>query len=305
MGIAFGQHAALGRDAAVGVQGAAANQAGAVLSARGVAFSWGAHAVLDDFSLDVERGSVMCLMGMNGCGKSTFLDCVLGENKPQAGRIDIMGHDVSALRPAERARLIAYVPQMHERTFPYSVRHIVLMGRTVHQGGFGSVDDDDRRRVDEALRACGIAHLSDRVCTALSGGEMQMVLLARALVQDTPVIVLDEPTAHLDFRNELRFLETIERLVADSGVTVLMATHSPNQAFHLAAAGLDVRVAVMDGGRIARCGQPEETLTPDALLRHFGVRAAVATMTIHESGSVLRQVVPLGTSGYSDEEGAS
>lgn len=278
-----------------------------MLSARDVRFSWGDHRVLQDFSLEVERGSVVCLMGVNGCGKSTLLDCVLGENKPASGCIEIDGADTADMRAVDRARLLAYVPQLHERTFPYTVEHLVLMGRTAYQTGFGSTDEDDRRRALEALRICGIDRLRERVCTALSGGEMQMVLLARALAQDTPLIVLDEPTAHLDFKNELVFLETVERLVAERGVTVLMATHAPNQAFHLAATGLDVKVALMSHGRVACAGAPDEVLTPEALQRFFGVTAAIAEVPFRPGGAkedreggpaaVVRQVVALGTSG--------
>lgn len=283
-----------------------------MLSARDVCFSWGDHRVLHDFSLEVERGSVACLMGVNGCGKSTFLDCVLGENKPSAGTIEVAGADTASLRATERARLLAYVPQIHERTFPYTVEHVVLMGRTVHQSGFGSADEEDRRLAVEALRVCGIERLRDRVCTALSGGEMQMVLLARALVQDTPLIVLDEPTAHLDFKNELVFLETVERLVRDAGVTVLMATHSPNQAFHLAAAGLNVQVALMSRGRVALRGNPEDVLSPQALLRYFGVHAGMAGAVLGEGGADetrlavlaegMRQIVPLATARKGEKE---
>lgn len=280
---------------------------GSILSARDVGFSWEDHQVLQGFSLEVNRGSVVCLMGVNGCGKSTFLDCVLGENKPASGCIEIDGNDTVGMRAAKRARLLAYVPQLHERAFPYTVEHLVLMGRTIYQGGFGSTDEEDRRRVLEALGICGIDRLRERVCTALSGGEMQMVLLARALAQDTPLIVLDEPTAHLDFKNELVFLETVERLVGERGMTVLMATHTPNQAFHLAAAGLDVKVALMSHGKVVWEGAPDEVLTPETLGRFFGVVAAIAEVPFRTdedcedevSGptAVVKQIVPLSTSG--------
>ena len=278
-----------------------------MLRAHDVRFSWGDHRVLQNFTLEVERGTVVCLMGVNGCGKSTFLDCVLGENKPSSGVIEVGGVDNSILRAHERARKLAYVPQMHERTFPYTVERLVMMGRTAYQSGFGSTDDDDRRRAIEALELCGIERLRDRICTALSGGEMQMVLLARSLVQDTPLIVLDEPTAHLDFKNELVFLETVERLVSERGTTVLMATHSPNQSFHLEAAGLSVKVALMSHGAVAEMGTPQEVLTPETLRRYFGVNAELAEVRLSErlgckrldgeTASVVLQLVPLSTSG--------
>lgn len=265
------------------------------LRASDVVFSWGDRRILDGFSLDVAPGTVLCLMGVNGCGKSTFLNCVLGENVVASGSTMIDGRDAASLRARERACLVAYVPQTHEQVFPYSVAHIVLMGRTAWQTGLGNASPDDESAVDEALEVCGIAHLEDRICTTLSGGEMQMVLLARALAQTTPLIILDEPTAHLDFKNELVFLETVEQLVKRSGATILMATHAPNQAFHLAAAGLDVQVAVMDAGSVARKGTPDEVLTPETLERYFGVEAQVVETASTTLEHPMRQVVPLKT----------
>lgn len=264
-----------------------------------VCFSWPGHAVLDGVTLAIERGEVMCLMGQNGCGKSTLIDCVLGDNTPSGGVIRLNGDDVSTLSAAQRARIVAYVPQVHERTFPYTVEQMVLMGRTVHLSSMGSVDDDDLDAATTALVTCGVEHLAQRPCTELSGGEMQMVLLARALAQDTPLIVLDEPTAHLDFRNELVFLETIERLVAERDVTVFMATHSPNQAFHLAAAGLNTRVAMMMGGRIALQGAPGEVLTEHGVLEVFGVHALIADACDADRGELAHCVIPMHTASPS------
>lgn len=280
-----------------------------LLQAREVNYSWGNNLVLDHFSLELMQGCVVCLMGVNGCGKSTFLDCVLGENKPNAGSIEIKGSDITAMKAHERAQLLAYVPQKHEQTFPYTVKHLVAMGRMVYQSGFGSTDENDRSLVGEALLTCGIEHLKDRICTELSGGEMQMVLLARALVQDTPLIVLDEPTAHLDFKNELLFLETIESLVIDKNVSVLMATHSPNQAFHLSSAGLDVQVALMSQGKVVKAGKPEDILTPESLRHYFGVLACMAQGWVQSdeedtTGEVtkIQQIVPVGTIAKAKEK---
>lgn len=264
-----------------------------LLSVRDARFSYADDRapVLDGASLEVAAGTCLCLMGMNGCGKSTLIDCILGEHRLSGGSIAVDGRDLAALSVRERARLISYVPQLHERTFPFTVRHLVLMGRTSLADGWGAPGADDEEAVDEALELCGIARLADRPCTALSGGEMQMVLLARALVQQAPLMLADEPTAHLDFKNELVFLETLERLVRERGCAVLMATHEPNQAFHLAEAGIDVRVVVMDAGRIRACGAPEDVLTEEAFARVFGVRAQVWR---HDA---LSRVVPLSTVG--------
>ena len=267
-----------------------------VLSASHVSFSYEKKQILHDVTLEVPQGVCMCLMGINGCGKSTFLDCILGENKISQGDILIKGHSLRTLKPKELASLVSYVPQMHKRSFPYPVEHVVMMGRTVHMGSRFAPDSDDEEIVDEALHACGIAHLKGRPHTSLSGGEIQMVMLARALAQQTPIVLMDEPTAHLDFKNELLFLETVERLVAEQGVTVLMATHSPNQAFHLANGGVSTQVAVLNRGEIALCGSPREVLTEEMLRTIYDVDARLFECegrTPQER--MIRQIIPMHT----------
>lgn len=248
--------------------------------------------VLSDVSLSVHRGTCTCLMGVNGCGKSTLLDCILGMHHLATGAVLIAGTLVSRLRPTQVARLVAYVPQVHERSFPYMVDHIVLMGRTAYAKGVGAPSLDDQDRVDAALEECGIAHLAHRPYTSLSGGEMQMVLLARALVQETPLILMDEPTAHLDFKNELLFLETIEQLILSRKVAVLMATHTLNQAFHLDAAGVPTQVVLMHQGVIHHEGAPHEVLTQETLRNVFGIEA-----------HVLEQIVPYRTLSSEEMQG--
>lgn len=262
---------------------------------EGVRFGYGARdgaEVLRGVSLQTEAGTIMCLMGVNGCGKSTLIDCILGEHVPTAGVIELNGCDVSNLNAAQRARIVAYVPQVHERSFPYSVLHVVLMGRMAHVRGLAAPDADDKEIAREALATCGMEAFAEREYTSLSGGEMQMVMLARALAQRTPIVLMDEPTAHLDFRNELVFLETVERLVRDEGVTVLMATHAPDQAFHLKAAGVPVDVALMAGGHMVRMGDPDEVLDDAALRDVFGIEGFV-TEVITPDCSALSRVIPL------------
>ena len=267
-----------------------------MLEVRGLSFSYGERDVLSGIDLQVSRGACTCLMGVNGCGKSTLIDCILGENRPASGEVLVSGRSISGMRPRELARYVSYVPQVHERSFPYTVEQIVFMGLTAVDGGWGAPDADGLALVDEALDGCGIAHLAQRPYTSLSGGEMQMVLLARALVQNAPIVLMDEPTAHLDFRNELVFLETVERLALQRKVTVLMATHAPNQAFHLAASGVSTRVAVMDGGRIACEGSPREVLTEEVLARVFGIEARLVQAEPRAAGErPLRQIVSVRT----------
>ncbi len=266
-----------------------------MLVVEDVAFGYGESAVLDGVNLNVQTGTCTCLMGMNGCGKSTLLDCILGEHKIARGNVYVGGLSTRDLSAAEMARLVSYVPQVHERSFPYDVEHIVSMGRAAYVGGLGRMSSEDRTIVEDAMRECGVDRFATRPYTSLSGGEMQMVMLARALAQRAPLVLMDEPTAHLDFRNEILFLETVERLVEHQGATVLMATHAPNQAFHLARAGVSTRVALMASGRVVREGPPRIVLDEAALAEVFGVKACVIEQDGEPGERPIRQIVACRT----------
>ena len=250
--------------------------------------------VLDGATLHARKGMVTCLMGVNGCGKSTLIDCILGENHIDSGAIAIDSTDAATIRPTELARKVSFVPQVHERTFPYRVRDVVLMGRTAYRGLLSSPGDDDHAIVEKALDDCGIAYLVDRSYTQLSGGETQMVLLARALAQQAPFILMDEPTAHLDFKNELFFLETVVRLVRGRGVGVLMATHAPNQAFYFEGKGVPTVCALMDVGRVRFSGAPSTVLTQENLRGLYGIRTEVVVANAGD-GAAFRQLVLVET----------
>ena len=287
---------------ATGSMANAAARDAAYIDVAGVTFAYPGtgQPVLSGASLEARRGHVTCLMGVNGCGKSTLIDCVLGENRVSSGTISIDGEDAAGLSPEALARRVSFVPQVHERAFPYKVRDIVLMGRTAHIGLLGSPSEDDRAIVDDALRKCGIAHLADRPYTQLSGGETQMVLLARALAQQAPFVLMDEPTAHLDFKNELFFMETVVRLVREQGVGVLIATHSPNQAFYFEGKGVPTVCALMDAGRVRFVGAPSEVLTPENLRDLYGIRAQVIGVDAGDGG-IMKQLALIETGGVGDD----
>lgn len=250
--------------------------------------------VLDGTTLGANQGIVTCLMGVNGCGKSTLIDCILGENRISSGSILIDGEDAMTLSPTVLAHKISYVPQVHDRAFPYRVRDVVLMGRTAYRSILSAPSEHDHAIVEKALEECGIAHLSERSYTQLSGGETQMVLLARALAQQAPFIVMDEPTAHLDFKNELFFLETVVRLVHEKNVGVLMATHSPNQAFYFEGKGIPTVCVLMDGGKARFIGRPSEVLTAANLHDLYGIRAQVIDAQT-ECGDAFNQLLLIET----------
>lgn len=242
-------------------------------------FSYGKRLVLDGLNLNVPRGHITCLMGQNGCGKTTLIDVITGVNRFKSGKVLLNGCDITKMRPAEIAKNAAYVPQLHTVTFPYTVRDMVLMGRTAYSGVFGGPKKEDERIAEEAMAKTGILAYADRPYSNLSGGEIKLVLLARALGQSAELIVMDEPTAHLDLRNELKFLEISAEIVRNEKKTILISTHSPSHAFLFERLGADTRAALMKQGRIYACGSPEEVITGESVSDVFGVNAEIVEYT--------------------------
>ena len=246
-----------------------------ILSVKDLVFSYGTCRALDGVSFEMRPGEILCVMGPNGSGKSTLLDCVMGMRAPDSGSLLLDGKPVSDYARPELARHAAYVPQNHSVTFPYTVREAVLMGRTAYLPAFGAPGAADARLAEEAMERVGLGHLADRPYGSVSGGELRLVLLARALCQQTPLILMDEPTAHLDYRNELQFLELVSSLSREDGIAVLIATHAPDQAFFLESRGCDVSALFLRKGVVAAQGKPGEIITEDRIAAVYGVRAKI------------------------------
>ncbi|MEG1500519.1 MAG: ABC transporter ATP-binding protein [Clostridiales bacterium] len=263
-----------------------------LLEVKEAAFAYDENEIFHDISFALEKGQLCCLMGPNGCGKSTLLDCILGIHSLASGSCLVGGLETAAYKPHLLARQLSYVPQIHDRSFPYEVLQIVLMGRTAFIGSLGSPDPEDMRISLEALASVGIEHLADRPYTQISGGEMQLVLLARALVQETPIIIMDEPTAHLDFKNELLFMERMVKLIKEQTVSILLATHSPNQAFYFENQGVDIKVAAINEGRLFAYGLPSQVLTEQSIADIYGIHCHILQKSQEEFGT-LRQIVPI------------
>ena len=243
-----------------------------MLAAFDLAFGYRNVPVGHDVTLAVARGEVLCLLGPNGCGKTTLFKTLLGLVPPQGGRLELEGKDVLSFSRVEFARRVGYVPQAHAATFPFRVIEMVLMGRASRIDTFATPAANDIAAARGALETLGIAHLGDRLFTEISGGERQMALIARALAQEPQVLVMDEPTASLDFGNQARVLERIGTL-ASSGLAIVLSTHDPGHAFACAD-----RVALMKAGRVVAIGAPEAVLTAAALRGLYGVEVAVAYM---------------------------
>lgn len=259
-------------------------------------FSYGDVAILRQICLSVESGEVFCLLGPNGCGKTTLLDCVLGLLRPEAGRIVLKGRSIATMTAVETASLMSYVPQSHEKNFPFSVIDVVLMGRTVFTGFFGAPGTDDLAKAEALLEEMKLGHMRDRDYTTLSGGEGQMVMIMRALVQESELIVMDEPACHLDFRNELYLLETIVSIIERGSRSVFMSTHSPNQAFFLENRGVPVRVGMMHDGKLQMMGTPSEVLNPQNIERIYGVKSEIVKcMDGSTEGLSFSSLVPIRT----------
>jgi iron complex transport system ATP-binding protein len=227
------------------------------------------HAILRGVTLDLARGEVLALAGPNGSGKTTLLRVASRVLAPSAGRVLVAGKPSTSLSRRALARELAVVPQDARLAFPFSAGEIVLMGRSPHLGPLGFESDADVALAREAMARVGIEALADRSVLELSGGERQLVLVARALAQDPKVLLLDEPTAHLDLRHRMVVLDLVRDFVR-SGRSALVVSHD----LTLAARTCD-RIALLREGELLANGAPGEVITPESLLRTFGIGAEV------------------------------
>jgi iron complex transport system ATP-binding protein len=240
----------------------------ALLEARGLSYQVGGRQILNEIDLRIEPGDCIALLGRNGAGKSTLLRILLGLLRANSGHVWLNGTAQNALNRRSIARLMAYVPQSHTPAFPYSVRQIVLQGRLPISGLGHAPGRDDQAACERALLDLGIDHLAERTYTELSGGERQLTLIARALVQQARLIVLDEPVTGLDYGHQARLLQRLRQL-ANQGLAILSTTHRPEHA--LAAAN---RAWVLDEGRIIADDTPHAVIDAALIQRlyHLKVR---------------------------------
>lgn len=226
--------------------------------------------VLKGAEFRVYGGQITTILGPNGSGKTTLFKCIVGLWKPQKGAVFFDGQDISKLSYEQRARIFAVVPQQHEPPFPYSVLDAVLMGRVSHVSMFSSPSRHDYIKAEEAIEIVGVNHLKERAYTKISGGERQLVLIARALAQETPILLLDEPISHLDFRNQVHVLSKVREIAMQKGLTVLMTLHDPNMAMLFSK-----EVVIMNDGHLIAHGSPQEVITEENLKRVYGIDVSV------------------------------
>lgn len=240
------------------------------IEVKSLSFSYGKHDVLRELCFRVEKGTLTAVLGANGAGKSTLFRCLLGFLKPQSGEILLSGKPLSAYSRRETAAKIAYIPQLSEPIFNYTVLDTVLMGTT---GTLNVLQRPGKQELDAAMRATerlGIAHLAQRGIGQISGGERQLALIARALVQNAEILIMDEPTANLDYGNQQRVLRQI-RALAERGYTVLLSTHNPEHALRYAN-----RILALQDGRAIADGPTRSVLDSELIHKLYGIRSVIA-----------------------------
>ena len=230
---------------------------------KNISFSYDDEEIFSDISFSIGRGEVLCILGPNGTGKTTLIKCLNGLHEIDSGDILINGENIKKLSFKEISKHIGYIPQSHVPSFPFKVFDVVLMGRAPYLNLTDSPKDEDVKIADEALRTLGIENLKDKEYTNLSGGERQLVFLARVLCQKPDMLILDEPTSHLDFGNQIRLLEIIDNL-AKSGLSIIMSSHFPDHAFLSS-----TKVAIMKDKRFIDFGTPDDVVTEENLKKAY------------------------------------
>ncbi len=229
----------------------------------------GKENIFENINFSVQKGDVFCILGPNGTGKTTLIKCINGLMKLSSGEILFNNKNIYSMNKTEIAKNIGYIPQIHNSTFPFSVMDVVLMGRSPHLEMFASPGEKDIKIAEESLKTLNITHMRDVPYTEISGGEQQLVFLARILTQKPSILLLDEPTSHLDFGNQMRTLNIIEKL-AQNGLSIVMSSHFPDQAFISAN-----KVALMKGKNFIDIGSPEEVINEENMEKIYDIQVKI------------------------------
>jgi iron complex transport system ATP-binding protein len=241
--------------------------------------------IISGISFSVSSGEILCLLGPNGVGKTTLFKSILGFLPLQGGSITADEESIGGWSRKKLAACIGYVPQSHVPPFPFTVLDVVLMGRTAHLGPFATPSKHDEKTADEALEMLDISFLRDCIYTEISGGERQMVLIARAIAQEPEILIMDEPTSNLDFGNQMRVLSRIKKL-AESGLGILMTSHFPNHAF------LCSSQVVLLGRNTFSAGKADDVVTEERLKEIYQIDVRIVETRL-ENNICIKSCVPL------------
>ncbi len=242
------------------------------ISVEHLSFAYGKREILHDINVEIPDGMLVNVLGPNGVGKSTLFRCILGLNDDYSGRILVNGKDMKTLNIKQRAREVSYIPQSHASVYDYEVLDVVLMATGSELGMLRTPGQAQIERALAALERIGIGHLAHRTYTQISGGEQQLVLIARALAQDAKTIIMDEPTSALDYGNTVRVLSCVQQL-AREGLSILQSTHQPDQAFLYAD-----RTLVINHGQVSAYGPPQDVITKELISDLYRVDVEVNSL---------------------------
>lgn len=235
-----------------------------IIEAKNLEFSYnGRPPLFRNVNFSVERGQILTILGPNGAGKTTMLNCLANSLKPTGGEVLLHGKNICSLSLKTVAQSLGYVPQKHTAAYAYSVRDFVVMGRAPYLGMFQKPSDKDYDLADDMLRQSGLYHLADRPYTEISGGELQQATIVRAIIQQPEIIIFDEPTAHLDYGNQLRVIQMMRHL-AEQGYAIIVTTHMPDHAILL-----DGQVGILGHDGQLTVGDSDEILQEELLRKLY------------------------------------
>lgn len=250
--------------------------------------------VLSDISFSVENNEILAVLGPNGVGKTTMLKCMMGLQKWDSGRTLLDGEDMYTMSHKRVWNRIAYVPQSKSMALSYTAIEMVLMGRSSHLGIFAQPTSEDMSIAEKAMEEVGITFLRDKLCSQMSGGELQMVLIARALCTHPEMLILDEPESNLDFKNQLMILDVIQRLSRRSGLSAIINTHYPAHALKIADKAL-----ILDRSGRSYYGKAKDTITEENMKTSFSVEVKIADYEYEDMHYL--NVIPIRACGSSPD----
>lgn len=256
-----------------------------------ISFSYGEDLIFSDISFSIDKGDVLCVLGPNGTGKTTLIKCLNGLNEINSGEILINGKNIQRLSFREISKHIGYIPQSHIPSFPFTVLDVVMMGRAPYLNISSTPKEEDEEIALNALKALSIDYLKDKEYTNLSGGERQLVFLARVIAQQPDILILDEPTSHLDFGNQIKLLEIVKNL-SDAGLSIIMSSHFPDHGFLSS-----TKVAIMKDKKFIDLGKPDDVITEDNLSKAYGINV---NLIEHDNGR--KVCIPLETNLKLDQD---